>query len=77
MHAVTCLPTVTGKWRHPGGGAFWANRGNGIFHIDSTLIEGLDRLDPSDAHHGHEPHRRGAHRATARSWATAPRSTRC
>ncbi len=47
MHAVTCLPTVTGSWRHLGGGAFWANRGNGIFHIDSTLIEGLDRLDPS------------------------------
>ena len=22
LHAVTCLPTVTGKWRHPGGGAF-------------------------------------------------------
>ena len=29
MHAVTCLPTVTGKWRHPGGGAFWNNRGTG------------------------------------------------
>ena len=47
MHAVTCLPTVTGKWRHRGGGAFWNNRGNGIYHWDKTLIEGLDRLDPA------------------------------
>ena len=47
MHAVTCLPTVTGKWRHQGGGAFWNNRGNGIYHLDKTLIEGTDRLDPA------------------------------
>ncbi|GAC1338604.1 MAG: molybdopterin-dependent oxidoreductase [Acetobacteraceae bacterium] len=45
MHAVTCLPTVTGKWRHRGGGAFWNNRGTGIYHWDKTLIEGLDRVD--------------------------------
>ena len=47
MHAVTCLPTVTGKWRAVGGGAFWNNRGNGIYHWDKTLIEGLDAADPS------------------------------
>jgi len=47
LHAVTCLPAVTGKWRHPGGGAFWSNRGNGIYRWDKTLIEGLDRLDPA------------------------------
>ena len=47
MHAVTCLPTVTGKWRHRGGGAFWNNRGTGIYHWDKTLIEGTDALDPS------------------------------
>ena len=23
MHAVSCLPTVTGKWQHEGGGALW------------------------------------------------------
>ena len=45
MHAVTCLPTVTGKWRNVGGGAFWNNRS--IYHLDKTLIEGLDRLDPA------------------------------
>ncbi|HYZ64238.1 MAG TPA: molybdopterin-dependent oxidoreductase, partial [Acetobacteraceae bacterium] len=47
MHAVTCLPSVTGKWRHRGGGAFWSNRGNGIYHLDKRLIEGADRMDPS------------------------------
>ena len=46
MHAVTCLPSVTGKWRQPGGGAFWNHRGTGIYHWNKTLIEGLDRLDP-------------------------------
>ena len=44
-HAVSCLPTVTGAWRHRGGGAFYTNRG--IFKWDKTLIEGLDALDKS------------------------------
>ncbi|MFC7474798.1 molybdopterin-dependent oxidoreductase [Dankookia sp. GCM10030260] len=44
LHAVTCLPTVTGKWRHPGGGAFWSNRA--IYHWDKSLIEGHDARDP-------------------------------
>jgi anaerobic selenocysteine-containing dehydrogenase len=43
MHAVTCLPTVTGAWQHEGGGALWSNRG--MYHWDKTLIEGLDRRD--------------------------------
>ena len=43
MHAVTCLPAVTGAWQHPGGGALWSNRG--MYHFDKTLIEGLDRRD--------------------------------
>jgi len=45
LHAVTCLPTVTGAWQHEGGGAFWNNRS--IYHWDKTLIEGLDALDPA------------------------------
>ena len=45
VHAVTCLPTVTGAWQHEGGGAFWGNRA--IYHWDKTLIEGLDVLDPT------------------------------
>jgi anaerobic selenocysteine-containing dehydrogenase len=44
MHAVACLPTVTGAWRHEGGGALWSNRG--MYHWDKTLIEGLDAVDP-------------------------------
>lgn len=45
LHAVTCLPTVTGAWQHEGGGAFWNN--GGIYHWDKTLIEGLDAHDAS------------------------------
>ena len=45
LHAVTCLPTVSGAWAHPGGGAFWMNRT--IYNWDKTLIEGLDRRDLS------------------------------
>jgi anaerobic selenocysteine-containing dehydrogenase len=45
MHAVSCLPAVTGAWRHEGGGALWSNRG--MYHWDKTLIEGLDAVDPS------------------------------
>ncbi len=45
MHAVSCLPTVTGKWAHEAAGAFWSNRD--IYHWDKTLIEGLDAVDPA------------------------------
>jgi anaerobic selenocysteine-containing dehydrogenase len=45
MHAVTCLPTVTGKWQHEGAGALWSYRS--IYNWDKTLIEGLDAIDPN------------------------------
>jgi anaerobic selenocysteine-containing dehydrogenase len=45
MHAVACLPTVTGAWQHEGGGGLWSNRG--MYHWDKTLIEGLDARDLS------------------------------
>ncbi len=45
MHAVTCLPSVTGAWAHEGGGALWSNRS--IYHWNRTMIEGLDALDRS------------------------------
>lgn len=45
LHAVTCLPAVTGAWQHRGGGALWSM--SGIFSLDKTLIEGTDVLDPS------------------------------
>ncbi|MBV8935773.1 MAG: molybdopterin-dependent oxidoreductase, partial [Alphaproteobacteria bacterium] len=45
LFAVTCLPAVTGAWAHEGGGALYSNLG--LVPLDMTLIEGLDRLDPS------------------------------
>jgi anaerobic selenocysteine-containing dehydrogenase len=44
MHAVTCLPTVSGAWQYEGGGALWSNRG--MYRLNKTLIEGLDAVDP-------------------------------
>ena len=45
MHAVTCLPTVTGKWQHEGGGALWAYEG--IYTWDKSLIQGTAFRDPA------------------------------
>ncbi|MEM7224030.1 MAG: molybdopterin-dependent oxidoreductase [Pseudomonadota bacterium] len=45
LHAVSCLPSVTGAWQVPGGGALWGN--GAIYHLDKTLIEGLERRDSS------------------------------
>ncbi len=45
MHAASCIPAVTGAWLLEGGGAFHGNAD--IYHLDKTLIEGLDVLDPS------------------------------
>ena len=45
MHAASCLPVVTGAWQHRGGGGLYCS--SGIYRIDRTLSEGLDRLDTS------------------------------
>ncbi len=45
MHAVTCLPAVTGAWAVEGGGALYSNRA--LYPLDATLIQGLDRKDLS------------------------------
>jgi anaerobic selenocysteine-containing dehydrogenase len=45
LHAVSCLPAVTGAWRHRGGGALYSN--GGLYRINRTLIEGLDVMDPT------------------------------
>ncbi len=45
MHAVTCLPAITGAWRHPGGGALF---GQGqIFRLKSELLDGGSLRDPT------------------------------
>jgi anaerobic selenocysteine-containing dehydrogenase len=45
MHGVTCLPSVTGKWKHEGGGALYSNAA--LYKIDMTRIMGLDARDKS------------------------------
>ena len=45
MHAVSCLPAVTGAWQHPGGGAVYGQ--TAIYPLDRTLIEGRDVVDQS------------------------------
>lgn len=41
VHAVTCLPALSGAWRVRGGGALYSNASL-YANIDKTLIEGLD-----------------------------------
>lgn len=45
MHAVLCIPAVTGAWVHRGGGAFHSN--SGMYNWNRTLINGLDCRDDS------------------------------
>ncbi len=40
LHAVSCLPAVTGAWRHRGGGAVQST--SGLFPLSRTLLDGLD-----------------------------------
>ena len=45
LHAVSCLPAVTGAWQHEGGGALYSN--GALYKIDDRLIRGTDRIDRS------------------------------
>jgi anaerobic selenocysteine-containing dehydrogenase len=45
MHAVLSIPAVTGAWAYEGGGALHSN--SGLYGLDTTLIEGLDKADLS------------------------------
>ena len=45
MHAVSCLPTVTGAWQRRGGGAVYGH--TSVYPLDRSLIEGLDVMDRS------------------------------
>lgn len=40
VHAVSCLPAVTGAWAHPGGGATYSV--SGAFAVSMDLAEALD-----------------------------------
>ncbi len=45
VHAVACLPAVTGAWAERGGGALYTQ--SALYELDRTLIKGLDALDPA------------------------------
>ncbi|MBT6313077.1 MAG: molybdopterin-dependent oxidoreductase, partial [Alphaproteobacteria bacterium] len=45
MHAASCIPAVTGAWKHKGGGAFHNN--GAIYGWNKTIIEGQDARDPN------------------------------
>jgi anaerobic selenocysteine-containing dehydrogenase len=45
VHAVSCLPAITGAWRHKGGGGLYSN--HRIYGIDQSVILGLDARDKS------------------------------
>ena len=45
MHAASCIAAVTGAWTLEGGGAFHNN--GAIYHLNQTMIEGLDVRDTS------------------------------
>lgn len=40
MHAVTCLPAVTGAWQALGGGALYGN--SALYGLDTRFLNGLD-----------------------------------
>lgn len=43
MHAVSCLPAVTGAWQYEGGGALYSQ--GDLYGLDKTMIEGLELVD--------------------------------
>ena len=40
MHAVSCLPAISGAWQYEGGGALYGN--SSIYALDRTQIQGTD-----------------------------------
>ena len=45
MHAVSCLPAMTGAWAHPGGGALYGQ--SGLYGLKRTFLNGEDVPNPS------------------------------
>jgi anaerobic selenocysteine-containing dehydrogenase len=45
LHAMSCLPVMTGAWREEGGGAI-CNMSGVFAKLDKTLTDGSDLLDP-------------------------------
>jgi anaerobic selenocysteine-containing dehydrogenase len=47
MHAVSCLPAMTGAWAEKGGGAFFLSFDKEQWGLDTSLINGADAIDTS------------------------------
>ncbi|MFB0934980.1 MAG: molybdopterin oxidoreductase family protein [Propionivibrio sp.] len=45
MHAVSCLPAVTGAWQEKGGGALYGH--SAIYGLERRFLNGLDRPVPA------------------------------
>jgi len=45
MHAVSCLPAVSGAWAHPGGGALFSQ--GHLYGLDTSPLDGRDLCDPN------------------------------
>ncbi|MGI9408937.1 MAG: molybdopterin-dependent oxidoreductase, partial [Hyphomicrobiaceae bacterium] len=46
MHAVSCLPTMTGAWQHEGGGGFFLTYDTQFWGLDTNFLHALDTIDP-------------------------------
>ncbi len=46
MHAVTCLPALTGHWKYKGGGMLWSNAGLYGEHFNDAILKGGDFNNP-------------------------------
>ena len=47
MHAVSCLPAMTGAWTEKGGGAFFLSFDKEQWGLDTSLINAADAIDSS------------------------------
>ena len=47
MHAVSCLPAMTGAWDQDGGGAFFLAYDREFWGIDSAFMHATDAIDPN------------------------------
>ena len=45
MHAVSCLPAVTGAWQYPGGGALFGQ--SGLYGLGRRFLNGEDAPNPA------------------------------
>ncbi len=46
MHAVSCLPALTGSWKEMGGGAFFLAFDNAMWGLDTRFMYAHDAIDP-------------------------------